>query len=96
LASEDVLEIARYYEERSSGLGKEFRDELAAVIDLLRHVPYAAPAIRGNLRRKSLDRFPYSLIYAVEENELHIYAVMRHRRRPDVWMSRLKPGRAKP
>lgn len=89
LAAKDVLKIAREYEEKSSGLGKKFRDDLATVINLLRSVPQAAPVIRGNIRRKSLDRFPYSLIYAIEENEIRIYAVMHHRRRPDTWLKRL-------
>jgi plasmid stabilization system protein ParE len=90
LASKDVLKIAREYEERSVGLGKKFRDELAAVINLLRRLPRSAPGVRGNLRRKSMDRFPYSLIYAIEENEIRIYAVMHHRRRPDAWMKRIR------
>ena len=90
LAAQDVREVASFYEERSAGLCKEFRDDLAAVIDLLRRVPHAAPAIRGSLRRKSLNRFPYSLIYEVDEAVgIHIYAVMHHRRRPDLWLSRV-------
>jgi toxin ParE1/3/4 len=88
LASKDVLKIAREYEEKATGLGKKFRDDLTTVINLLREVPRAAPVLRGNIRRKSLDRFPYSLMYAIEENEIRIYAVMHHRRRPEAWLKR--------
>ena len=88
LASKDVVEIALEYEEKATGLGKKFRDDLTAVIGLLREAPRAAPLLRGNIRRKSLDRFPYSLIYAVEENEIRIYAVLHRRRRPEAWLKR--------
>jgi plasmid stabilization system protein ParE len=88
-AIEEILEAARYYEGRSLGLGKEFRAELDATIEILRYAPEAAATVRGNLRRKPLPRFPYSLIYAVEESEIRIYAVPHRRRRPEYWLGRI-------
>jgi len=87
-AIEELIEAVRHYEERSPGLGKELRAEVDATVDLLRHVPEAAAPIRGSLRRKPLKRFPYSLIYAVEDSEIRIYAVPHRRRRPEYWLDR--------
>ena len=93
-ADADVLEIARFYERRSPGLGGEFRSDLTAAISLLRQQPEAAPVVRGNLRRKLLLRFPYYLIYAVENAEIRIYAVSHHKRRPNHWRERFGRGAA--
>jgi plasmid stabilization system protein ParE len=65
-AIQEIVEAAQYYEERAPGLGKEFRAELDAVIDLLRRFPEAAPEARGSLRRKPLERFPHAVLYALE------------------------------
>lgn len=88
-AIEEVVEAARHYEGRVPGLGKEFREELDSAIDLLRRFPEAAALVRGNLRRKPLQRFPYALIYAVEDSEIRIYAVPHRRQRPEYWLDRI-------
>jgi len=88
-ALEELIEAVLHYEELSPGLGKELRAELDAAVYLLRHFPEAAALIRGSLRRKPLQRFPYSLIYAVEDSEIRIYAVPHRRRRSDYWHDRI-------
>lgn len=88
-AAAEALEAAEYYESRARGLAGGFRLELDAAVTLVRRYPEAAPIERGTLRRRRLNRFPYSLLYAVEREEIHIYAVMHHRRRPGYWLSRI-------
>lgn len=90
-AEAEALEAAKYYEARAQGLGAEFRLELDAAVSFIRRHPEAAATERGTLRRKRLNRFPYTLLYALERDEIHIYAVMHHRRRPGYWMPRLGP-----
>ncbi|HKI01482.1 MAG TPA: type II toxin-antitoxin system RelE/ParE family toxin [Thermoanaerobaculia bacterium] len=88
-ATLEIIEAIRYYEERAPGLGRELRAELDDAVLLLRQVPESAAPIRGGLRRKPLRRFPFALIYAVEESEIRIYAVSHRRRRPGYWLDRL-------
>jgi plasmid stabilization system protein ParE len=88
-AIKEVVDAVRYYEGRVPGLGRELRDELDAAIDLLRRLPKSAAPVRGNLRRKPLQRFPYAVIYAVEDSEIRIYAVPHRRQRPDYWIDRI-------
>jgi len=83
-ALEELIEAVLHYE----GLSPRAR-ERAPAVDLLRHVPEAAAPIRGSLRRKPLQRFPYSLIYAVEDSEIRIYAVPHRRRRSEYWLDRI-------
>jgi plasmid stabilization system protein ParE len=88
-AEAEALEAAAYYESRLPGLAARFRLDLDAAVSFIRRHPEAAPIQRGNLRRQRLYRFPYSLLYALEGDEIHIYAVMHHRRRPGYWIPRL-------
>jgi len=88
-AIKEIIEAARGYEKDRPGLGKEFRANLDAAVEFLRLFPKAAAPVRGNLRRKPLERFPYALIYAVEDEEIRIYAVPHRRRRPEYWLGRI-------
>jgi plasmid stabilization system protein ParE len=88
-AIEEIVKAARGYERERPGLGREFRAELDAAVEFLRRFPEAAAPVRGNLRRKRLQRFPYALIYAFEDSEIRIYAVPHRRRRPEYWLGRI-------
>jgi toxin ParE1/3/4 len=76
LAECDIREAAHYFERRSPGLGKQFRLSVDAAVTLLRQFPEIAPVVRGNLRCKGILRFRYNLIYAVENEQISIYAVV--------------------
>jgi plasmid stabilization system protein ParE len=43
---------------------------------------------RGSLRRVSLHRFPYNLIYYVSAGEVRVIALAHQRRRPGYWAHR--------
>lgn len=88
-AEAELTEAARYYEARSNGLGEEFLAEIRSTVGQLRRFPETAPLVRGSLRRKPVKGFPYSLIYAVEADEIRIYAVSHNRRRPGYWINRI-------
>jgi hypothetical protein len=45
---------------------------------------------RTDVRPRVLQRFPYSIIYLVERNEIVIVAVAHHKRRPGYWLDRLR------
>lgn len=88
-AEAELTEAAHYYEARSEGLGEEFLTKIRNTVEELRRFPQTAPVVRGNLRRKPVKGFPYSLIYAVEADEIRIYAVSHNRRRPGYWINRI-------
>lgn len=89
-AEDELVEAARYYEKRSDGLGHRFLSEVRDHIDEIVKHPDRFPVFRGDVRRKSLDRFPYNLLYVIEENGIKIVAVMHQKRRPNYWIGRLK------
>ena len=60
-AAEEAREAARRYEEVRDGLGLDFRDELAIVLERIRENPQFYAAEDGTVRIGMLDRFSYAL-----------------------------------
>jgi toxin ParE1/3/4 len=78
-----------FYEAATSGLGAGFLDEVGRVINILREHPDLGQPVGQGFRRALLHRFPFSLIYAVEERAILIVAIAHQRRRPDYWRNRI-------
>ncbi len=85
----EMTEAAAFYESASSGLGNEFLDEVQRVIDLVCEHPELGRSIEPRLRQALLHRFPFSLIYTIEVEEILIVAVAHQRRHPGYWRDRI-------
>jgi toxin ParE2 len=93
----DFLTIARsefdaaveYYDAELPGLGGEFITDVLQAIDRIRAFPQGWPPFHRGTRRCRLQRFPYGLIYCVEEDLILIVAVANLHRMPDYWVGRL-------
>ncbi len=86
----ELTEAAQYYESRRPGLGSDFLAEVERALDQILTNPEASRKIGGRVRRKSLWRFPYNLIYAVSPERIRIVAFAHQKRRPFYWRKRLK------
>ena len=85
-----MLESARYYEERSRGLGGDF---LAAVEETTRRIwqfPAAAPIESSGVRKRLVFGFPFTILYERQEDVIFIAAVMHQYRKPGYWKDRLR------
>ncbi|MGD0886533.1 MAG: type II toxin-antitoxin system RelE/ParE family toxin [Thermodesulfovibrionales bacterium] len=89
-ADEEITEAAQYYEYREPGLGSDLLGEVERAFDQILANPEACQRIGGKVRRKSLWRFPYNLLYAVSPERIRIVAFAHLKRRPFYWRKRLK------
>ena len=89
-ADAEITDAARYYEVRMSALGLTFLTEVERALDQILMNPDASPKIGKRLRRKSLWRFPYNLVYTVYPDRIRILACAHQKRRPFYWRKRLK------
>lgn len=94
LAKREFAEAASFYEDRVEGLGTVFLDYLWQSLQPLREHPRSAPILRRfadvTVRKRDLTKFPYSLIFCVEEQALYILATAHQKRRPDYWVRRVR------
>lgn len=88
LAEREVEDAFAWYEEQSVGLGREFLDELDRAVRRIATFPLAATVIELGLRRCLLSRFPYGLIYGVDEDTIVVLAVAHLHREPRYWINR--------
>ncbi len=88
LAERDLLQAIAYYNGRAPSLGSEFLDAFDEGVSLLRRHPRAGPAVRGAIRRLSMARFPYNIIYRIAADSIRILAVAHQKRSPHYWESR--------
>ncbi|MBI4650846.1 type II toxin-antitoxin system RelE/ParE family toxin [Candidatus Desantisbacteria bacterium] len=86
----EFIEAARYYESEAPGLGITFINEIRKAVAVILINPQAFTPIGRRIRKKSLQRFPYNLLYFIDNDILLILAVMHQKRRPNYWINRLE------
>ena len=89
-AEEEFYEAIEYYEECQDGLGLEFAKEVFATIERIVNFSQAWSKICENIRRCLVNRFPYGIIYTIQNDEIIILAVMHLNRKPKYWKERAK------
>jgi plasmid stabilization system protein ParE len=87
-AHEELRAAARYYEAEQPGLGFAFLREVRRTFHFIAEHPSASGVERGDIRVRTLPRFPYRIYYRAKPNEILIIAVGHRRRRPGFWRSR--------
>jgi toxin ParE1/3/4 len=89
LAESELLDAAHYYEQRRRGLGRSFLAEVRRCIQLILANPDIGTLLGDNVRRKTLHRFPYNLLYGQDSSGITVLAIMHQKRRPNYWRDRL-------
>ena len=71
----------------------EFLAEFGRVVSLAKSFPNLRLAAVNGTKRWQLHRFPYVVVYAVEDNALYVLAVGHARRGPRYWLEKAKVER---
>jgi len=87
-ADEEMKVVAAYYEERVTGLGGDFLNEIEQGLSRIRQFPLLWPSYESEYRRYLLKQFPYGLIYRIEIDKIFIIAVAHLHRKPRYWKDR--------
>lgn len=88
-AEQELLEATLYYEQQVSGLGKKFSEEAQRSITHIEQFPLINQKISNDIRRKLVKRFPFAVLYSIENDIVLIIAVMHLKRKPYYWKNRL-------
>ncbi len=90
IAQIELDEAIEYYNSESAGLGDEFLLEAINVIERIKHFSKAWHPLSNDTRRCQLRRFPYGIIYQIQNAGILIVAVANLHRKPDYWRDRIK------
>lgn len=92
-AQAEIREAADWYDERRPGLGDEFLALVESTLELIERYPRRygtvpdAPPTR-EVRRRILQRFPYSVVYEMRGEDVFVLAVAHARRQSGYWLDR--------
>lgn len=85
----ELDEAIDYYNAEVAGLGDSFLLEVLSAIDRIRNYPLAWQALSKHTRRCQLRRYPYGLIYQIDDEGILIVAVAHLHRQPSYWKTRI-------
>lgn len=87
--AEADLSVARqWYDEQRAGLGDRFLRSVEAVLESICDNPEAHAVVYRDLRMALVRRFPYAVIYRVDDNQISVIAVYHARRDQHGWQLR--------
>jgi toxin ParE2 len=88
-AQAELDEAIAWYAEQAPGLGDAFLIETLKTIKLIEQFPAAWHPLTTQIRRCRLKRFPYSVVYSSDGDDILVLAVAHQHRKPNYWRSRL-------
>lgn len=88
-AEDELLAEIDYLERRAPGLGQRLYSEVRRAENQIASLPRSAPEVALGIRKHPLRKFPFSILYSMEEDGLLILAIAHHRRRPRYWLGRV-------
>ena len=89
VAKKEFDQAVQYYEECQPGLGLRFAGEVHSTINRIIRFPNSFCKLSKNTRRCLLNRFPYGVIYQIQNNKIYIIAVGHLNRHPGYWVNRI-------
>ena len=89
-AEQELHEAAARYESEIAELGFRLVDEVEHVIQLLLEHPDLGSRLDSELRHFVLRRFPFSVVYAVTSEIVHVLAIAHGSREPGYWRPRVQ------
>lgn len=87
----DIESAAQWYEDREPGLGYDFTRTIFQEIDTLSANPlsYRLRDRRRNVRWLLSPRFPYRIVYRIQDEVITVFAVIHQARHERQWKRRL-------
>lgn len=89
LAESELVDSAKFYEERREFLGETFLDLVDETIAKIRSNPEMGKPGKSRTRSWKVRRFPFRIFYLLLPDRIWIVAVAHLSRRPDYWGGRL-------
>jgi plasmid stabilization system protein ParE len=79
---DDLINIIKWYESESPGIGIRFLNEWEETLKYISKNPRAFQIKYKSFRHCKVNRFPYLVIFEIENNVLVVFAVVHAHRKP--------------
>jgi len=85
-AIKEIEDIAFFYDYRSAGTGLAFTNEFWEALELIETFPTGFQEVGPNTRKCVLRKFPYLILFIIEEDHIVIAAVAHQHRHPRIYL----------
>jgi toxin ParE1/3/4 len=92
-ADADVDDVAAWYDAERPGLGDDFVEAVHAIAMRIAENATQFPIVSAVVRRALMRRFPYGVLFVVEDRTATILAVLHLHRGPAALINRILTGR---
>ena len=91
IALKDLQEAKKWYQEKNELLAEEFKSEVNKEIDYIGEHPQHYQRKYKELRQSLVTRFPFAIIYLVNENQKQIivFGILHTSRNPEIARKRI-------
>ncbi len=87
-ALKEYAQAVEYYLQKNSKIAQAFIDAIEETIYRIRETPTRYSIFDEDIRRCLTRKFPYSVLYTIEQDSIIILAVMHSSRKPGYWKNR--------
>lgn len=88
-AQEEYDAAIDWYELQQTGLGADLARKVGDSISRISANPLLHAKAYGDVRKATVKRFPYVVLYQVDPTEILVVSVFHTSRDPNVWKSRI-------
>ncbi|MFH1258844.1 MAG: type II toxin-antitoxin system RelE/ParE family toxin [Elusimicrobiota bacterium] len=90
IAHQEFKEAQEFYEIEQTGLGRRFETEIKHSLMRVIQYPSAWPFECKEIHRYFVHKFPYKILYSIQEDKVIILAFAHLHRKPNYWIARIK------
>ncbi len=84
----EYAEAVEYYLHKNPKIAQAFIDAIEETIYRIRETPTRYSILDEDIRRCLTRKFPYSVLYTIEQDSILILAIMHSSRKPGYWKNR--------
>ncbi len=85
-AQNELQDALLYYELQQYGLGVTFKNAVKEAIGRIKKYPTSWPVELGKVRKCFVHKFPYKILYSVQQESIVILAIAHQHRKPGYWI----------
>ncbi len=82
LALRDIENGVAWYQLQQKGLGKRFEKQVHTTFRKIQKFPFAASLAYENVRYKIIERFPYIILYEIDDVYIYILRIFNTHQEP--------------
>jgi len=85
-AHQELIDTIEYYDLHVVGLGSRFKESVGLGIKRIKNNPLAWEKYSDSTRKYTMGKFPYIIIYILENDIITIIAIANSHRKPNYWV----------